>query len=156
MAANAVQLSAIDGGPGRGERAGGGAVAEERREAQDRKVADELAEQHLPAPDRVAQEQEHGAALHLADDGIVRDQERDQRQQKDREAGEADDDDVERAHPDAAGRRAAEEGQSQGERGEKERGGEHPAVPQALLDLLAGDDQDVPHGAASSERRKCA
>ena len=59
-------------------------------------------------------------------------------------------------HPDAAGRRAAEEGQGQGERGEEERGGEHPAVPQALLDLLAGDDQDVPHGAAASERRKCA
>ena len=119
-------------------------------------MADELAEQHLPASNRVAQEQEHGAALHFADDGIVRDQERDQRQQKDREAGEAHDDDVERAHPDAAGRCASKEAQSQGKRGEKESGGEHPAVSQSLLDLFAGDDQDVPHGAASSDRRKCA
>ena len=156
MATNAVQLSAIDGRPGSSERAGGRAVAEQRREAKDRKVADELPEQHLPASDRVAQEQEHGAALHLADDGIVRDQERDQRQQEDREAGEAHDHHVERAHPDAAGRRAAKEGQSQGKRGEKESGGEHPAISQPLLDLLARDDQDVPHGAASSDRRKCA
>ena len=62
-------------------------------------MADELAEQHLPAGDRVAQQQQHGAAFDLADDGVVRDQQGDQRQQEDRQAGQADDHDVERPTP---------------------------------------------------------
>ena len=60
----------------------GGAVAEEGREAEDGKMTHELAEQHLPAAHRVAQEQQQRAALHLADDGIMRDQERDQRAER--------------------------------------------------------------------------
>ena len=110
------QLSAIDRRSGRGERRRRGAVAEDGGEGEDGEMADELAEHDLPARDRIAEQQQHGAALDLADDGVVRDQERDQRQEEDGEAREADDHHVERAHADAAGRRAAEEGERQRER----------------------------------------
>ena len=60
----------------------------------------EFAEDDLAASHGIAQEQNHGAPLHLADHRIVRNQKRDQRQQEDREAGQADDDDVERAGAD--------------------------------------------------------
>ena len=117
---------------------------------------DELAEQHLPAPNGIAQEQQHGAAFHLPDDGVVRDQQGDQGQQEDGEAGQAHDDHIEGPDAHIACRRAAEEGEGEGEGREEERRGQDPPVPQALLDLLAGDDQDVSHRAASSERRKWA
>ena len=60
------------------------------------------------------------------------------------------------AHADVARRRAAEEGEREGERRQQQGRGENPAVAQALLDLLARDDQDVSHRAASCDRRKWA
>ena len=112
--------------------------------------------QDLPARDRIAEEQKHGAALHLADDGVVRDEQRDERQEEDGQAGEADDDHVERSHADAPRRRAAEERERERQGGEKQGGGEHPAVAESLANFLIRDDQDIPHRAASCARRKCA
>ena len=88
----------------------------------------EFAEHDLPPRDRIAEQQKHRAALHLADDGVVRDQQRDERQEEDGQARQADDHDVERAHPDAAGRRAAEKRQRQRERCKQESRCEHPAI----------------------------
>ena len=72
-------------------------------------MAAEFSEDDLMAADGIAEQQDHRAALHLADHGVVGNQQRDQRQQKDREAGQADDNHVKRAGTDIAGRRAAEE-----------------------------------------------
>ena len=114
----------------------------------------ELAEDHLVTADRIAKQQDHGAPLHLAHDRVMRYQKRDQGQQEDREAGQADHDHIERAGADIAGRRAAEEGQGQRKRGQQQRGRQDPAVAQPFLDFLSGDDDDVPHAAFS--RRKWA
>ncbi|MNT61453.1 hypothetical protein D3C72_1991020 [compost metagenome] len=70
-------------------------------------MAEELAENDLAAADRIAQQQEHGAALGLADDGIVRQQERDQRHEEDGEARQADDHHVEAIDADIACRCAS-------------------------------------------------
>jgi len=93
-----------------------------------RDVAAEFAEDHLAPADRITQEKRHGAAFHLADHGVVRDQERDQREQEDRQARQADDDDVESARADIAGGCASQERQRQGQRGQQERGCQDPAV----------------------------
>ena len=114
----------------------------------------EFPEDDLVAADRIAEQQDHGAPLHLADHGVVGNQQRDQRQQKDRQAGQADDNHVERTGADIAGRRAAEECQGQRKRRQQQRGRQNPAVAQPFLDFLAGDDDDVPHAAFS--RRKWA
>ena len=53
-------------------------------------MAEELAEHHLPAGDRVGQQQHQGAPLDLADDGVERQQQGDQRHQEDGQAGQAD------------------------------------------------------------------
>ena len=119
-------------GAGDGKRRRRGAIADDGGEGEDQDMAAEFAEDDLIAADRIAEQQDHGAALHLADDGVMRNQQRDQRQQEDREAGQADDDHVERAGADIAGRRAAEEGQRQRKRGQQQRGRQHPAVAQAL------------------------
>jgi hypothetical protein len=74
----------IDLGAGRNEGSRSRAVAEQRREGKDRKMSDELADQHLPACDRITQQQQHRAAFHLADNGVVGDQQRNQRQEEDR------------------------------------------------------------------------
>ncbi len=139
----------VDGGTRGRERDRRRAVAEHGRKREDGEMAGELAEEHLPAAHRIAQQEQHRAALHLAHDRIMRDQERDERQQKDGEARQADDDHVERAHADIAGRRAAEERERERERREQQGRRENPAVAKALLDLLAGDKKDVPHPAAS-------
>ena len=94
------------------------------------------------------------AALHFADHRVMRNQKRDQRQQKDREAGQVDHNHVERGGADIAGRRTAEECQGQRQRGQQQRGRQNPAVAQPFLDLLGRDDTDVSHAAFS--RRKWA
>ena len=52
-------------------------------------MAQELAEQHLVAGDRIGQQQQQRAALGLADDRVVGQQQGDQRHQEDGQAGEA-------------------------------------------------------------------
>ena len=49
-------------------------------------MSDELAHDHLPASDRIAEQQQHGAALQFPDYCIMRDQKRDQWHQKHRKA----------------------------------------------------------------------
>ena len=61
-------------------------------------------------------------------------------------------DHVEPARADGAGRGAAKQRERQGEGGEQQRGGEHPAIPQALAEFLAGEDQDGVHGASRPGR----
>ena len=119
-------------------------------------MPDEFPEHHLPAADRIAEQQQQRAALGFADDGVVGDQESDQRHEEDREAGQADDHHVERVRADIARGRAAEERQRERQGGEQHGRGENPAVPQALLDFLSGDEQDAFHRAVSRSRRKCA
>ena len=154
MEAKAYQLAASTERAGDGKRGRRGAIADDGGEGEDQHMPAEFSENDLVAADRIAEQQDHGATLHLADDRIMRNQKRDQRQQKDREAGQADDDDVERAGADIAGRRAAEECQGQRKRRQQQRGRQDPAVAQPFLDFLAGDDDDVPHAAFS--RRKWA
>ena len=132
----------------------------------------ELAEDDRAAADRVGEQQQQRAALGLAGDGVVREQERDQRHEEDGEAGEADRHHVEPAGADGPGGRAAEQRQRKREGGEQQRGGEHPAVAETLANLLAGEGQDGVHGPprpgwagggfrgeadhhAASRRRKC-
>jgi hypothetical protein len=109
--------------------------------------------QNLP---RITQQERHGAAFHLADDSVVRDQERDQWQQKDSQARQADDDDVEGPRADTAGGGASQERERQGKRGQQKRGCQNPAIAQPFLDFLEGDDDDCPHAALSWVLRKCA
>lgn len=117
-------------------------------------MAEELAEHDLAAPDGVAEQQQHGAAFHLANDGIVRNQKRDQWHQKDRQAGKADDHHVEAARPDIAGGRASEKRQRQRECGEDQCRGKDPAIAHAFANFLGCDNQDVAHHAASWLFRK--
>ena len=91
-------------------------------------MPNELAEQDLPAANGIAQQKEHGSALDLSDDCIMRDQERDQRQKENAQARQADDHDIKRTYSDIPGRRAAEEGERQGERRKQKRGGENPSI----------------------------
>ena len=113
MEAKAYQLAASTEAPVDRKRRGRRAIADDGGEGEDQDMAAEFAEHHLVAADRIAEQQDHGAALHLADDRVMRDQQRDQRQQEDGEAGQADHHHVERAGADIAGRRAAEERQRQ-------------------------------------------
>ena len=136
-------------GAGNREGGGRGAVADDGREGEDQDVAAEFAEDHLAPAHRITQKKRHGAAFHLADHGVVRDQERDQGEQEDRQARQADDDDVESARADIAGGSASQERQRQGKRGQQQRGCQNPAVSQPFLDLLDGDDDDRPHAALS-------
>ena len=116
MKPKAHQPSARDGCPCQQQRQGGGAVAEDGGERQDRDLAEEFPEHHLPARQRVGQQQQQRAPLHLADDGVMRQQQGDERQQEDRKAGEADHHHLERPGADPPGGRGAEEGEGQGQR----------------------------------------
>ena len=62
----------------------GDAVADHGGKAEDAEVAGELPQHDLPARHGIGEQQRHRAALHLADDGVVRQQQRDQRHEKDR------------------------------------------------------------------------
>lgn len=81
-------------------------------------MTEELAADDLAAPDRIAEEKQHRSSLHLADDRVMRQQERDQRHEEDGEAREADDDDIELVDAHAARRYAAKEGKRQGKCGQ--------------------------------------
>ncbi|MCY1549498.1 hypothetical protein D9M68_856670 [compost metagenome] len=117
-------------------------------------MAEELAEYDLAAPDGIAKQQQHGAAFDLANDGIVRDQKRNQRHQKDRQARQADDHHVEAARPDIAGGCASKKGQRQRECGEDQCRRKNPAVAHALANFLGRYNQNVAHYAASRLFRK--
>ena len=49
----------------------GGAVADHGGEDEDGEMAEKLAEHDLPARHRIGQQQRHGSALDLADDGVI-------------------------------------------------------------------------------------
>ena len=106
-------------------------------------MAGELAEHHLPARHGIGEQQRHRAAIHLADDRVVGQQQRDQRHEKDRQAGEADDGDSERADLDRAGGRGAEKGERERQRRKKRGRRDDPAIAHAVAQFLAGDDQDL-------------
>ena len=71
------------------DRKAGGAVAQHRRYDEDEQVAQELAEQHLVAGDRIGQQQQQRSALCLADNRVVGQQQSDQRNQEHGQASEA-------------------------------------------------------------------
>ena len=82
MRANAAHAAGI-AVAGELQREPGDAVADDGGEAEDAEMAREFSNHHLPARDRIGQQQRHGAAIHLADDRVVRQQQRDQRHQED-------------------------------------------------------------------------
>ncbi|MNE48847.1 hypothetical protein D3C80_1433350 [compost metagenome] len=119
-------------------------------------MPEELAEDDLPPTDRIADQQQHRTTFYFADNRIMRQQQCNQRHQQYGKARQADDDDIELVDADIAGRRAAEEGQSERKRCQQQRRGQHPAVPQAFLDLLARHDQYIVHRIIPRPPRKWA
>ncbi|MNV89623.1 hypothetical protein D3C71_1839340 [compost metagenome] len=77
-------------------------------------MAEELADDHLPARYGVAEQQRHGAPVDLADHGVVGKQHGDEGNQEDGKARQADDRDGQRVCLDRAGRRTAQQPQRQG------------------------------------------
>ena len=102
-------------------------------------MAQELAEQHLVAGDRIGQQQQQRAALGLADDRVVGQQQGDQRHQEHGQAGEAHHGHRQLADLDRTGGRAAEQGQGERQHGQQQRRRQDPAVAQAVPDLLQRD-----------------
>ena len=155
------------------DEAGGEGEADNGGEPHDAKLAEELARDHLPARQRMAEQQQQRPALGLARDGVVRDQQRDQGDEEDRQARQPHHHDVQRAGRGRTGRGRAKRRDGRGERRHQQGGRDDPAVAKALGQFAAGDGQDGRgrHGAAgrgghgegcrlgghaASRRRKCA
>lgn len=124
------------------------AEADQGGQGEDQAVTEELAEQQLAAPQRVGQEQQQGAAFLLADDGVVGQQQGDQRHQEGGQAGQAGDRRRHRGEADLAGRGGAEPGDAHREQGEQQADRQQPAIAQAVGQFLAGDGPDYGHGVA--------
>ncbi|MCY1375610.1 hypothetical protein D9M69_630370 [compost metagenome] len=136
------------------QRQSGRTVAGARGQRQDGQVPDELAHQHLPARHGVAEQQRHRAAVDLADHGVIREQHGNERNQEDRQAGQADHGDGQRFGLDRAGRRTAQQAQGKRQRAQQQGGRQDPAVAQPVADFLADDGAYRVH--TSSRSSRCA
>ena len=114
----------------------------------------ELPEDDLPAGNRICQQQHHGAAFEFADQRIEGQQQCYQRQQEDRQAGQADDGHLDRPDAHIACWRAAEEGQGQRQSRHQHRRRQNPAIAQAVTDFPSGKDEDVLHPARPPSRNR--
>ena len=79
--------------------------------SKDDEMADKFTGKDLVARNRIAQQQRHRAAFDFANQRIIREQHRNQRNQENRQTGEADNGNGQRIDFDCAGRRAAQETQ---------------------------------------------
>ena len=91
----------------------------------------------------------------LADDGVVGQQQGDQRHQEGGQAGQAGDRRRHRGEADLAGRGGAEPGDAHREQGEQQADRQQPAIAQAVGQFLAGDGPDYGHGVAPAGAGTC-
>ncbi|MCY1242740.1 hypothetical protein D9M72_557250 [compost metagenome] len=108
-------------------------------------MTEELADQQLAAAQRVGQQEHQRAALLLADDGVIGQQQGDQWHQESRQAGQAGERGRQRGEAHLAACRRAEPGDADGKQGEQQADREQPAIAQAVGQFLAGDVPDRIH-----------
>ena len=101
-----------------GDSQSGNAVTDGDSDGEDGALAEEFANDDMPARQRVGEDECHGAALDFADDGVVGKEQGDERDEVDVQCGEADHGNGERTGFGFARRGTAEEGKRQGEGGE--------------------------------------
>ncbi|MNY47958.1 hypothetical protein D3C86_1832580 [compost metagenome] len=108
-------------------------------------MADELAEQDVPTPQRVGQQQQQRAAFVFADDGVIGQQQSNQRHAECRQAGEASDGGGHRGEAQLPGSRRPQPGDAGRQHREQQADRQQPAVAQTVIEFLAGHVPDRVH-----------
>jgi hypothetical protein len=99
--------------------------------------------QQLKVGNRHGQEQFQRTALAFADDGVVTQNQGDQRHQINHQANQTGDGDIHAAKADRTLLRCAEIGDHQGEHGKNHRHRQYPAIADAIPEFFAGDHADL-------------
>ncbi|MCY1549055.1 hypothetical protein D9M68_852040 [compost metagenome] len=117
-------------------------------------MTEEFSGQQLRARQGVGQQQHQGALRLLTDDGVIGQQQSNQRNQERRQGGKTDHGGRQAGETYLAGNRGAECRQPHCEHAEDHPDGDHPAIAQTVDELLAGDTQQRTHD-ASARWLKC-